>query len=159
MVYFVFSLDMATCVAIMATPIEQRPLMSKRRKLDPLSEKQREIMEIVWENGEASVFEVRDELLKHRKVARNTVRTMMERLEEKGWLTHRVIGRPYFYSATVEESVSLGERFIDFIDGTFGGSPENLMSALLEHRGLDNAEIERIRKMLNDAKKQKKGKK
>jgi len=129
------------------------------KQLESLSEKQREIMEVVWEYGEASVFEVRDELLKCRNVARNTVRTMMERLEEKGWLTHRVIGRTYFYAATVQRHVSLGQRFIDFIDKTCGGSPENLMSALLEHRGLDDAEMDRIQKMLNEAKEQKKGKK
>ena len=69
-----------------------------------------EIMEVVWELGKASVFEVRDELSKRRQVARNTVRTMMERLEEKGWLTHRVIGRTYFYSALVPRDVSIGQR-------------------------------------------------
>ena len=124
-------------------------------RLEPLSEKQREIMEVVWELGEASVFEVRDELSAHREVARNTVRTMMERLEEKGWLTHRVIGRTYFYSALVPRDVSVGERIVDMVEKACGGNPETLMSALIDYRGLTSKEIGRIQKMLTDAKRQK----
>lgn len=123
-------------------------------KPEPLSEKQREIMEIVWAQGEVSVFEVRDELSQHRQVARNTVRTMMERLEEKGWLTHRVIGRTYFYSALIPRDVSLGERIVDLVDKVCGGKPEYMMNALLEYRGLSSGEIKRIQAMLDDAKKQ-----
>jgi BlaI family penicillinase repressor len=127
--------------------------MSSERKPDPLSDKQREIMEVVWELGQASVFEVRDQLSKHRDVARNTVRTMMERLEEKGWLTHRVIGRTYFYTAIIPRHVCLGERIVDIVDKACGGKPENLMTALLEYRGLSAKEIERIQSMLTTAKK------
>ena len=118
---------------------------------ETLSEKQREIMEVVWELGEASVFEVRDELAKNRDVARNTVRTMMERLEEKGWLTHRVIGRTYFYSALIPRDVSIGEHIMDIVDKACGGQPEHLMTALLEYRGLSDDEIGRIQKMLSAA--------
>lgn len=127
--------------------------MPRSRKPEPLSEKQREIMEVVWQLGKASVFEVRDELSKHREVARNTVRTMMERLEEKGWLTHQVIGRTYFYSALIPRHVSLGERIVDIVDKACGGKPENLMTALLEYRGLSAGELERIQTMLAGAKK------
>ena len=134
--------------------------MAKSKKPEPLAEKQREIMNVVWDLGQASVFEVRDELSKHRKVARNTVRTMMERLEEKGWLTHRVIGRTYFYSALIPRDVSIGERIVDIVDKVCDGSPESLMTALLDYRGLSAEEIERIQKLLANAKKQKsKGKK
>ena len=134
--------------------------MAKSKKPEPLAEKQREIMNVVWDLGQASVFEVRDELSKHRKVARNTVRTMMERLEEKGWLTHRVIGRTYFYSALIPRDVSIGERIVEIVDKVCDGSPESLMTALLDYRGLSAEEIERIQKLLANAKKQKsKGKK
>jgi len=129
--------------------------MAKQNKPDLLSDKQREIMEVVWERKEVSVFEVRDVLAEKRDVARNTVRTMMERLEEKGWLTHRVIGRTYFYSALIPRNVSLGERVVDIVDKACGGKPENLMSALLDYRGLSAKEIERIQTMLDNAKTQK----
>jgi len=127
--------------------------MASNHKLKPLTDTQREIMEIVWECGEVSVFEVREYLSQEREVARNTVRTMMERRETKGWLTHRVIGRTHFYSALVPKDVSLGERIVDVVDGAFGGSPETLMTALIDYRGLSAKEIERIQKLLADAKK------
>ena len=56
----------------------------------PLTKAQREIMEIVWAQGEVTVTEVRDTLKKRkRELARNTVMTVMMRLEERGWLQHR----------------------------------------------------------------------
>ncbi|MEM8670340.1 MAG: BlaI/MecI/CopY family transcriptional regulator [Planctomycetota bacterium] len=140
----------------MATSLVLEGEVAKKQRREQLSEKQREIMEVVWELGEASVFEVRDELAKKREVARNTVRTMMERLEERGWLTHRVIGRTHFYSALVDRQDNLGHRVVDMVDKVCGGSPENLMSALLEFRGLSGDEISRIEKMLKDAKRREK---
>ena len=127
----------------------------KIEQLSPLSEGQREVMEIVWDQGEVSVFEVREILSKRREVARNTVRTTLERMEEKGWLTHRVIGRTYFYSALIPRNVSLGERIVDIVDKACGGKPETLMTALLEYRGLSQDEIQRIQAMLVSAKKRK----
>ncbi len=117
----------------------------------PLSDGQREIMEIVWDQGEVSAFEVRDILSETREVARNTVRTMLERMEEKGWLKHRVIGRTFFYSALVPREVSLGQRVAEIVDKACGGEPERLMSALLDYRGLTEDEARRIRDMLNAA--------
>ena len=126
--------------------------------LVPLSEGQREIMEIVWDHGEVSVFEVREILGQRRDVARNTVRTMLERMEEKGWLTHRVIGRTYFYSALVPRDISLGRRVVEMIEKACGGQPERLMSALMEYRGLTDEEAQRIRKMLDQTQRSRPGK-
>jgi predicted transcriptional regulator len=55
----------------------------------PLTDAQREIMEVVWQSGDVTVSEVRDALASRRQLARNTVQTMMTRLEERGWLKHR----------------------------------------------------------------------
>ena len=59
----------------------------------PLSRAEREIMELIWDKTEAGVLEITEALNKQHPVARNTVRTLMERMKEKGWLTHRVEGR------------------------------------------------------------------
>ena len=123
----------------------------------PLTDAQREIMEIVWDRGEVSAFEIRQILNERRPVARNTVRTMLERIREKGWLKHRVIGRTYFYSAVVPREVGLGERVKEMVDKACGGKPERLMTALLEYRGLSDDEIRRIRAMLDKARSGEKG--
>jgi len=119
--------------------------------LSPLSEAQREIMEIIWDKREATVSEVRDALLETREVARNTVQTTMVRLEEKGWLKHRTIGRTFVYSANVPKRSSLGAKVAQMVDRMFSGSADELMTALMEYRGLSEEEAERIREMIDRA--------
>jgi predicted transcriptional regulator len=124
-------------------------------ELPTLPEGQREIMEIVWDQGEVSVFEVREILGQTREISRTAVRTTMERLEEKGWLAHRVIGRTHFYRPLVSRDASLGQRIVDIVDKACGGEPERLMAALMEYRGLTPEEIKRIQTLLESAKKSK----
>jgi len=119
----------------------------------PLSRAQSEVMEVIWDLGEAGVADVTAALNKQRPIARNTVRTLMERMEEKAWLTHRVEGRSFLYSSIVPREESLGQRVMDMVDKACGGNPEKLMMALMDYRGLTEDESTRIRKMLDDAKK------
>jgi len=111
-------------------------------------------MEIVWEQGEVTVSEVRDRLAERRALARNTVQTMMVRLEEKGWLKHRTLGRTFVYSTNVPRNASLGARVAQMVDRFFQGSPEAMVTALLEHRGLSAEEAQRIRAMIEQAESQ-----
>ena len=76
---------------------------------------------------------------------------MVMRMVEKGWLTHRAIGRTFVFSATVPRAESLGVNVRDLVDSAFGGRAEALMLSLLEYRGLSKAESKRIRQMLDDA--------
>ncbi|MCG8413370.1 MAG: BlaI/MecI/CopY family transcriptional regulator [Pseudomonadales bacterium] len=125
---------------------------TKPKDLPPLSRAQRELMELIWDKQEIGVQEATALMNEQRPVARNTVRTLLERMREKGWLTYRVDGRSYLYSPTVPREESLGQRVMDMVDKACGGNPEKLMMALLDYRGLSNEEALRIRKMLDDAK-------
>jgi predicted transcriptional regulator len=117
----------------------------------PLTAAQREIMELVWQRGEVTVSEVRDALAGRRELARNTVQTMMVRLEERGWLRHREDGRTFVYSANRPRTASLGARVAQMVDRLFAGSPEEMVTALIEYRGLTAGEAERIRQMIERA--------
>lgn len=110
-----------------------------------------EIMEIVWDHGEVSASEVRRRLAATREVARNTVRTLLERMEEKGWVRHREEGRTFLYSAIQPRTAAVGWKVREIVETVCGGSPEALVAALLDYRGLDAEELERIRRMLADA--------
>lgn len=118
---------------------------------EPLSPAQQEIMEIIWEKGEVAAVEVRQLLAGGRELARETVRTMLERMEDKGWLEHRVVGRTFFYSAAVARGATAGQKVIELIDTVCGGSPERLMTALLDYRGLSSEEADRIEAMIKQA--------
>ncbi len=117
----------------------------------PLTAAQREIMEVVWDNDEVTVTQVRDVLGKKREVARNTIQTMIVRLEERGWLKHREDGRTFWYSANRPRTTSLGAKVAQMVDRFFGGSPEEMVNALMEYRGLTADEAERIRAMIDAA--------
>src|SRR5689334_25444938 len=114
--------------------------MGNRRELPALSEAQREIMEIVWDRGDLSASEIRGILCRRRQVARNTVRTLLERMEAKGWLTHREEGRTHIYAAAHDRDTAVGQKGVEVLDQVCGGPPESLMSALIGYRRLHPAQ-------------------
>jgi BlaI family transcriptional regulator, penicillinase repressor len=114
-----------------------------------LSPAEQEVMEIVWDRGEVTAKQARDAL--PRSLARNTVRTLLERMEEKGWVKHREVGRTYLYCAARPRQESIGRKVREIVNTVCGGSPEKLVAALLDFRGLRPGELQRIRKMLDEA--------
>ena len=66
-----------------------------KKKLKSMSPKETEILRLVWELNEATVQQIRDQLPADRKLAYNTVQTLLNRLEQKGYLKHRVGGRSH----------------------------------------------------------------
>jgi len=123
----------------------------KRLDLPDLSPAQRQIMEIVWERGEVTANQVRRLLSQKKNVARNTVRTLLERMEDKGWLTHSAQGRTFLYRAARPRHESIGQKVREIVETVCGGSPETLVAALLDYRGLRTGELKRIRQLLDEA--------
>ncbi len=133
--------------------------MSKKPiELPELTPAQGELMEIIWERGEVSASDVRRVLSRTRAVARNTVRTLLERMEEKGWITHRRDGRTFLYSAAQPRQTTIGRKVQEVVETVCGGSAEALVTALLDYRGLSSGELDRIRQLLARARATKKEK-
>jgi predicted transcriptional regulator len=108
-------------------------------------------MQLVWDGGEVTVTDVWKALAERRPVARNTVLTLMERLARKGWLKRRPEGQTYVYAAAAARADTLGQVVHRLVDAAFAGSADRLVSALLEGRGLSEAEAQRIRKLIDAA--------
>jgi len=125
--------------------------MSGPEPLPPLSQAQLEIMNVVWDRGDVTVSDVWRALSVHRKVARNTVLTMLARLEEKGWLRRDAEGHAHRYRAAVPREATLGTMIEQLVETAFGGSAESLMMALLHGRGISKEEAETIREMIDQA--------
>lgn len=117
-----------------------------------LSAAQQEIMEIIWKHGELSASEIREIVGRERPVSRNTIRTLLERMQSKGWIQYRPIGRTFLYSAAIPRQESIGRKIAEFVDDFCEGSAESLVSALLNYRGLSTTELKKIRAMLDEAK-------
>lgn len=120
-------------------------------ELPPLSEAQLEILHIVWDQGTATVGQIWKALSQHRPISRNTVSTMVTRLEEKGWLRHRTLGGTYLFSATQPRHKVLPRMVHRLVDAAFQGSAEGLVLTLLEGGRLSAEEVERIKAMLEKA--------
>lgn len=122
--------------------------MKERDKIPPLSEAQREIMNIVWDNGEVGVAEVWRILAERRPVARNTVLTLITRLVDKGWLQPRRIANAFRYTAARPKEKSRAEDIRRLINTVFDGSAEGLVMSLLEGGSLSPEESQRIQAMI-----------
>lgn len=106
------------------------------------------IMKLLWSCGEATVADVQAALEVDPPLAYSTVATVMARMEHKGLLTHREVGRTYYYQAAVSEA-RIGRSVVrEMIERIFDGSPAALVCHLLESEEVDAAELERIKEFV-----------
>ena len=124
--------------------------MAKQRALASVSPAETEILRIVWERGEATVQEVVDGLPAERDIAYATVQTLLRRLEKKGYLKHEVRGKAHAFSAAAHKEEVISQTVKDFLDRLFGGDPVPLVHHLARHGKLDAADIERLKKLVDD---------
>lgn len=129
--------------------------MATSSKLPPLTEPQIEIMQVIWQHDEITVSDVWQAISAKRPVARNTILTVLDRLEKRGWLQKRSVGNVQLYRASVSEKVTLKQAVQRLVNTFFGGSSESLMMTLLEGRGISPQEAQRIRQQIDDARSKK----
>ena len=128
--------------------------MKPARKNPPLSEAQLEIMQEVWNRGEATVTQVWEALAQRRTVARNTIHTLMERLVKKGWLQRRIEGPSHYFAAKTSRTNTMKRLLNRLVDTVFCGSAEELILTLLKGRALTSQEAERIQSLIAQSKKE-----
>jgi predicted transcriptional regulator len=109
------------------------------------------ILEVVWDQGEATTQDVWEHLTRERSLALTTVATLMSRLERKRVLTHRRDGRQYVYRATVTRGEVRRSKVKELTESLFGGDPAALVSHLVRADDVDPEELRRIRDMLDTA--------
>ena len=91
-----------------------------------------EIMRYVWDLGEAAVREIHEAIPSAKRPAYTTVQTILTRLEEKGAVRRtRKIGNAHLFEAVVTKK-GMYERLVDELLDLFGGSPEPLVSHLID---------------------------
>jgi predicted transcriptional regulator len=116
-----------------------------------LGELQHAIMQVLWTREEATVAEVHAALVDERGLAPTTIATMLRKMEDKGVVAHRVENRHFVYRPTVSEDLIRSSMVGELLDRLFAGDPAALVSHLVADRDIDEAEIERLRAMLDDA--------
>jgi predicted transcriptional regulator len=129
-------------------------MSKKKRTLHGLGDLQAEVMEIVWDRGESTVSQVHELIGRKRRVTYTTILTAMQKLEKKGWLTHRSEGRAYVYQANrSREDVHAG-LLRDFLKQAFQGDPRRMLSHLLDQHPLSDEELADLRKLIDARRKE-----
>jgi predicted transcriptional regulator len=105
-----------------------------------------DVMSVLWERGPSTVAEVRKAL--DDTLAYTTVLTVLRILEEKGHIAHTTEGRAHRYRPLVERAAAGGSALKRVTRRLFGGSPELLLTRLVEDEDLTHEELERMRDLL-----------
>ena len=113
-----------------------------------LTAQELEIMKIVWSAGASTVRGVYESLLERRKIAYTTVMTMMNILEQKGYLKKTQKDRAYVYQATRPQKQVIHGMVREFVDRVFNGSAEPLLLHLVEDRRLSEEDLQEIRRIM-----------
>lgn len=122
-------------------------------KHDPaeLGELEREILTVVWRLSTATADKVREELNKPLKDS--TVRTVLRRLEEKGYLAHTVEERTFVYRPAESRQRVAGRAVKRIVDWFCDGSVEALLVGMVDSKVLDRAELSRLAERIAAAQK------
>lgn len=116
-----------------------------------LGELERDILLIVWRIGAITAERVRDEL--DRPLKDSTVRTVLRRLEEKGYLAHSVENRTFVYRPAETPQRVAGRATQRIADWFCGGSMETLLVGMVDSDVLDRAELQRLAVRIAEAQK------
>ncbi len=120
-----------------------------KKKLKLMSPTETEILRLVWELNEATVQQLREQLPANRKLAYNTVQTLLNRLEQKGYLKHRVEGRSHIYLPSIKQKDVIKTTVGDFLCRLFGGDPKPLVQFLAEDGKIDEEDIKKLKELIN----------
>ena len=121
-----------------------------------LGELERDILGIVWRLGEVTAEQVREEV--QRPLKDSTIRKVLRRLEEKGYLAHSVDNRTFVYRPAESPQKVAARAVQRIVDWFCQGSVEELLVGLLDSKVVSRAELERLSKRVAAAKKQEGGK-
>jgi predicted transcriptional regulator len=119
-------------------------MFSAKKTRKNLSELEHLVMSVVWEHGDATTEDVRLALAKRHPMKESTVRTILSRLEEKGYCTHRTTGRTNVYRG-VEAPANVAAKAVrQIIERLCGGSVEQLLLGMVNNDVLDEKELQRL---------------
>lgn len=107
-----------------------------------LGELERDILSIVWRLGSATAEQVREDL--DRPLKDSTVRTVLRRLEEKGYLEHTVDHRTFLYRPAESRQKVAGRAVQRIVDWFCEGSVEELLVGMVDSKILDRSELQRL---------------
>ena len=131
--------------------------MPRRRKprLSPLENR---VMQVVWRRPSVTAEDVRTELGGRRPLKDSTVRTILRRLEAKGYVKHTTEGRTYVYSPKVASQSVATDAVRTIVDHFCDGSVENLLVGMVDEQLITPEGLEELAERIRRAEEQERGK-
>lgn len=112
-----------------------------------LTQRELDIMSVLWEMGEATVTEVRDRV--DSNLAYTSISSMIRTLEMKGFVSHRRgEGKTHVYFPAIDPETAGESALGRVLDKIYGGSPIKLLAHLVEQSKLSEKELTRMRELL-----------
>lgn len=110
---------------------------------------QAQVMDTLWDLGEGTVHQIRDEMEKTNKdIAYTTVLSTLQRLEKAGWTKHRTEGRIYVYIPVKTRKQTLAVSLKKIVRRIFKGNPIELVHHVLEVENVSKEDVAAIKKLL-----------
>jgi BlaI family penicillinase repressor len=126
-------------------------IMSKRRP----SELELQVLAVLWERGPSTVRDVLASLPDGKQRAYTTVLTVMQGMERKRLVSHTRDGLAHVYKPRVTRDEVVQPYMQTLLQNVFGGSPAQIVQALVDNQNVGEAELREIRKVINAAARQK----
>jgi BlaI family transcriptional regulator, penicillinase repressor len=120
--------------------------MNNRQRQRPknLGNVEQVVMDYLWEHSPCTAEACREALVATQPMKDSTMRTVLRRLEEKGYVAHETQGRTYIYRA-IEPRENVAVRAVkNIIDRFCGGSAEELLLGMVDNEVVDRKQLERI---------------
>ncbi len=118
------------------------------RKSPTLTEAELRIMNVLWQKGSATVQQVLDGLPPKPVLAYNSVLTTVRILEDKGYVKHVKNGRAHVYMPLVGQKEATRFEIRHLVNRFFKNSHEQLVLNILQDDSIDEAELRRLRQLL-----------
>ena len=115
-----------------------------------LGDLEREVLNLVWKHGPTTADAVQKLLA--RPLKESTVRTVLRRLEDKGYLSHTVDNRTFIYTATEDRSKAAARAVKRIVDRFCNGSVEEVLVGMVDAQILDRRELQRLADKIAKAK-------
>ncbi len=124
-----------------------------RKQSATLTEAELRIMDVLWQRRSGTVQQVLEALPPKPALAYNTVLTIIRILEKKGYVGHAKDGRAHVYAPLIEREDARRSEVRHLVSRFFKNSHEQLVLNILEERGLDREELDKLKKMLDASEK------
>jgi len=116
-----------------------------------LTDAEARVMSVLWRRHTASVADVVVALKKTHAVSYSTVQTLLRILEDKGYVSHEKVARAFIYQPRVDERQARRRALRHLVTRLFEGSPSLLVLNVLEDEQIDASELNRLKKLIEDA--------